>query len=126
MEKLQAEIQQRNISRYEKSALRDGLQAVRTFTGSERDVRSHFETQCMTYKRRNGYATEREIGSGPTPRDAGLGVESARRSLNQAEADARRAEMDARRADMAAQRAAADARRDELLRTRTLRLQQQP
>jgi hypothetical protein len=105
--KLQTEVQEQKISRYEKSVLRDVLVALKNTTGSERDVRSQFETQCMAYKRRNGYATERDARV-VTRDDAS--TESARQSLRQAQMDAQRAEIDARRAEMEARRADAQAR----------------
>jgi hypothetical protein len=65
LEKLQAELQDKKISRYDKSVLRDALTIVKNTGGNERDVRSQFETQCMAYKRRNGYATEADRGANP-------------------------------------------------------------
>ena len=118
MEKLQAEIQDKKISRYDKSILRDVLIAVKNSTGSQREVRGQFETQCMAYKRRNGYATERDLAapttSSTSTRSATLGAEAAQQSLRQAELDARRAEIAARQAE-------AQARRAETLRARALR-----
>lgn len=126
MEKLQAEIQEQKISRYEKSVMRDVLIAVKNTTGSEREVRSQYETQCMAYKRRNGYAMERDAA---TPQRPGSTYE-AQRQLQQAQMEARQAEMDARRAEAQA-RADEARRRAELLRTeaqsrRLQQLQRQP
>ncbi len=110
MDKLLAEMQEQKISRYNKSVLRDVLIVVKNSSGTEREVRSQFETQCMAYKRSHGYATEAEM-SNPGAANARVAAESdaaSRRALAQAEADARRAEFDARRAEMEAR--AADAR----------------
>jgi len=125
MEKLQAEIQEQKISRYDKSVMRDVLIAVKNTSGSEREVRSQFETQCMAYKRRNGYASEREVAS-PRPTSS----YEAQRSLQQAQAEARQAEAAARRAEWEARQEEAW-RRSELLRTqaqqrRLEQLQRQP
>jgi len=109
LEKLQAELQEQKISRYDRSVLRDTLTAVKNTGGNERDVRSQFETQCMAYKRKNGYPTESEIATprGSVSRDAG---DASRRALAQAESEARRAEFDARRAETEARAAEARAR----------------
>jgi hypothetical protein len=106
LERLQAEIQSQNISRYEKSRLRDALTALRTYRGNPTEVRSQFEFQCMAYKRRHGYPTEREIAEGaasiasdgppPTPTEA--------RGYARSQAAARRAEAAARRAAIASER----------------------
>jgi hypothetical protein len=118
MEKLQAEIQDQKISRYAKSVLRDVLIAVKNSTGSQREVRGEFETHCMAYKRRNGYATERDLASPAASGGAVLGTDAARQSPRQAEVDARRAEIEARQAQ-------AEARRAEAVRARALRSQPQ-
>jgi hypothetical protein len=112
MEKLNAELQAQNIARDRKSLLRDVLIAVKNTTGTEREVRSQYETQCMAYKRRNGYATEKDLAAArsPDPRVVADENEAARRALMQSQADARRAEIDARRAEMEARAAEARAR----------------
>src|SRR3569623_916092 len=111
MEKLRAEIEEQKISRYNKSVMRDVLIAVKNTSGSEHEVRSQYETQCMAYKRRNGYAMERD--SAAPARSSSI---DAQQSLQQAQSEARRAEMDARRAEMQARQDEAR-RRAELLRT---------
>ena len=125
MEQLQAEIQEQKISRYDKSVMRDVLIAVKNTTGTEREVRSQYEAQCMAYKRRNGYATERDLASPRTTSAA-----EAQQSLRQAQMEARQAEIDARRAEARARQEDAQ-RRAELLRTqaqqrRLEQLQRQP
>ena len=106
LEQLQAEIRTQNISRYDKSRLRDGLTALRTYRGPPVEVRSQFESQCMAYKRRHGYPTERDVaagaaflaseGPGPTRTEA--------RGYAHSQAAARRAEAVARRAAVQAER----------------------
>jgi len=104
-EQLKAEIQALNISRFDKSLLRDVLTSLRTYRGSPVEVRSQFESQCMAYKRRNGYATEREVANGA----ASLATDMA--PLAPVEMRGSRAgEIEARRAEAAARRAAAEAR----------------
>lgn len=99
MDKLQGEIQAQKISRYDKSMLRDSLTAVGSYRGTPTEVRSQFEVQCMAYKRKHGYPTERDL--------AGAAVSGP--STPGSDAASRRAEMTAQRA--AAARARAEAAR---------------
>jgi len=87
-ERLQAEIQARNIARQEKSLLRDVVNALRHYRGQPADVRSQFESRCMAYKRAHGYPTEREMAQPTSDAD-----------VRRAEAEARRAEAEARQAE---------------------------
>lgn len=105
LESIRSEIDQQRISRYEKSQMRDLLIALREFKGTQMQVRSQFETQCMAYKKRNGYPTERELAEG-----RGSSYDGAKRA---ADARVRRAEAEASRAEWDARRAEADARRAE-------------
>jgi len=104
LEKLHAEIQEQNISRAEKSQMRDVLTAVKGYQGTPRDVRSQFEKQCMAYKARRGIPTERE-----------LEASASRSNAANSAASTRAAEASLRRAQMEAQRAEAEARHQEAL-----------
>lgn len=64
VERLNAEIQAQNISRYDKSRMRDVLNVMRTYRGNPVEVRGEFEAQCMAYKRVHGLPTEREVALG--------------------------------------------------------------
>jgi hypothetical protein len=106
LEQLQAEIRSQNISRYEKSRLRDGLTALRTYRGQPLEVRSQFESQCMAYKRKNGYPTEREVAAGAAwlASEGPAPTATEARGYMHSQAAARRAEAAARRAAVEAQR----------------------
>lgn len=105
MDKLQGEIQAQKISRYDKSMLRDTLTVVGSYRGTRNEVRSQFEVQCMAYKRKHGYPTERELAGGATS-----GSYTPRSPAS--DAATRRAEIAAQRAAVA--RARAEAARDRL------------
>lgn len=108
---LHAEIQAQKTSRYDKSLMRDVVTSLATYRGTPRDVRSRFESQCMAYKVKNGYATERQLAEGAerqTRRDESAAASASRRQL---EADLRRSEANARRAEAEAQRVDAANRR---------------
>lgn len=63
VDKIRAEMDARPVSRYEKSAMRDVLLALKEFKGSSREVRGEFERMCMNYKKKNGVPTENEINA---------------------------------------------------------------
>lgn len=64
VESLNAEIQAQNISRLEKSRMRDVLNVMRSYRGNPVEVRGEFEAQCMAYKRVHGVPTERQVALG--------------------------------------------------------------
>lgn len=100
MDKLQGEIQAQKISRFDKSMLRDALTIVGSYRGTPTEVRSQFEMQCMAYKRKHGYPTERDLAGGATS-GAYTSVSTP------SDAASRRAEIAAKRAAVARARAEA-------------------
>jgi hypothetical protein len=114
---LHAEIQAQKTSRYEKSLMRDVVTSLSTYRGTPREVRSQFESQCMAYKVKNGYPTERQLAEGAdrqTQREESAAAMSSRRQFEaeqrRTEAEARRAEFEAQRVDAANRRAVAPRR----------------
>lgn len=95
MDKLQGEIQGRNIARAEKSQLRDSLTALGNHRGPATEVRSQLEMQCMAAKRRQA-AGGVSAGSYASPSDAaGRRAEIAERraAVARARAEAARERM---------------------------------
>ena len=90
MDKLQGEIQARNISRAEKSLLRDSLTDVGSHRGTPKEVRSQLELECMAARRRNlagGVAAGSHApASEAAPRRAGIAERRAAVARARAEA----------------------------------------
>jgi len=100
--KLTAEIDAKQISRYDKSWMRDMLTVLKQYKGTPTQVRSELETQCMNYKRTRGIPTESDIASRAA-------ISSARNAEGEARlraAQDRAAEADERRARRADEQAA--------------------
>jgi len=125
LESLQAEVQARKISRYDKSMLRDVLTAISTYKGSSTEVRSQFETQCMAYKRRHGYPTERETAAAESRGAAIRSGAMAEAELRRAQADAQRAEAEVYRTQAADRAAALAAARRAQIEARRAQLEAQ-
>jgi len=100
--KLTAEIDAKQISRYDKSWMRDMLAVLKQYKGTPVQVRSELETQCMNYKRMRGIPTESEIAS----RAAIYSARNAETEARIRAAQDRAADADERRARLADEQAA--------------------
>jgi hypothetical protein len=110
LEAVKADIQAHRMSRADKGQMHDVLVALREVRGEPLQVRGQFESQCMAYKRRNGFPSEREVATGAAAL-ASEGPAPTRTEQRGYAATDWAAEAAAMRAQAAAMRAQAEAAR---------------
>jgi hypothetical protein len=106
IESLRAEYDRKPVARDEKASMRELLILLKGVNGTPVQARGQLESQCMANKRRQGYATERELEAARSSGSTRAFVSRDPAQDQRLQAWDRRRAIEAERAAIAAERAA--------------------